>query len=216
MPGGLVMHRGRANTAPPPARRMALLSAVMAAGLGASLLWLPGIRAAEVEIGAPFALTDQNGKPRSDEDFRGSYALIYFGYTFCPDVCPTGLMKMTDALAALAKGDPAKAARVVPIFITIDPARDTPETLKDYAAHFSPRLVALTGQPDALRELAYAYGVRFAKAPGGGEYYMMDHTGFTYLVGPDGRYITHFESDVTVDELVKQLDARVVVPASRS
>lgn len=216
MPGRVVMNRSRANAATPPARRMTLLAAVMLAGLGASLLWLPGVGAAEVEIGAPFALTDQNGKPRSDEDFRGSYALIYFGYSFCPEVCPTGLAKMTDALAVLAKRDPAKAARVVPIFITIDPARDTPETLKDYAAHFSPRLVALTGQPDALRELAYAYGVRFAKAPGGGEYYMMDHTGFTYLVGPDGRYITHFEGDVTVDELVKQLDERVVAPASRS
>jgi protein SCO1/2 len=167
---------------------MTLLSAVTLAGLAASLLWAPGASTAEVEI----------------------------GYTFCPDVCPTALSKMADALAALAKRDTAKAARVVPVFITVDPARDTPEALKDYAAHFSPRLVALTGQPAALRELAYAYGVRFAKAPGGGEYYMMDHTGFTYLVGPDGRYITHFESDVTVDELVRQLDARVVAAASRS
>lgn len=216
MPGRDVMNGGRPNAARLSARRMTLLSAATLAGLAASLLWPPGASTAEVEIGAPFVLTDQNGMPRGDKDFLGSYALIYFGYTFCPDVCPTALSKMTDALAALAKRDPAKTARVVPIFITIDPARDTPETLKDYAAHFSPRLVALTGQPDALRELAYAYGVRFAKAPGGGEYYMMDHTGFTYLVGPDGRYITHFESDVTVDELVRQLDARVAAPASRS
>jgi protein SCO1/2 len=170
--------------------------------------------AAEIEIGASFRLTDQNGNPRSDQDFRGAYMLIYFGYTFCPDSCPTALLKMTDALAAFAKRDGAGATQVVPIFISLDPARDTPTLLKDYAAHFSPRLVAMTGEPEALRDIAYGYGVRFARAPGEGETYLIDHTGFIYLMGPDGRYITHFESDVTADEIVGSLMKHVRAPTA--
>ena len=167
--------------------------------------------AAEVEIGAPFSLTDQNGRTRTDKDLRGSYLLVYFGYTFCPDICPTGLLKITEALATLERQDPAKAARVVPVFITVDPQRDTPEQLKDYARDFSPRLVALTGKPEALRDVAYGYGTFFAKAPGGGETYFLDHTGFTYLMGQDGRYIEHFENDVTAEELTTALTAHVIV-----
>ena len=169
--------------------------------------------AAEVEIGGPFTLTDQNGRTRSDTDFRGAYMLINFGYTSCPDICPLSLQKMTDALEALEKRDAGKAGRVVPIFITVDPDRDTPERLKEYAAYFSPRLIALTGDAKALRDLSYPYGVFYAKVPSNGGDYLMDHTGYIYLMGPDGRYITHFESDVTVKELVGALSNKVQTPA---
>lgn len=168
--------------------------------------------AAEVDIGGPFRLTDQNGIERSDQDFRGAYMLIYFGYTFCPDSCPTSLLKMTGALAAFAKQDSIAAAQVMPIFISTDPARDTPAVLKDYAASFSPRLIALTGKPDAVRDVIYGYGGNFARGPGGGKDYLMDHTVFIYLMGPDGRYITHFENDVTVDDLVSALTKHIRPP----
>jgi protein SCO1/2 len=202
--GGMELKRNRPNSSPrgPILAAAALLSTM----LGTAIL-----PAAEVEVGAPFTLVDQYGRSRSDTDFRGSYMVVYFGYTFCPDVCPTGLMKIADALGAFEKRDPERAGRVVPIFITIDPARDTEDILKDYAANFSPRLVALTGAPGALRDVAYAYGVFFAKVPGSDrDNYLMDHTSFTYLMGPDGRYITHFESDVTAEDLVRALEAHVV------
>ena len=181
----------------------------------AMLLVAPLSSAAEIDIGAPFTLTDQNGRTRRDTDFRGAWMLIYFGYTYCPDTCPTALLKMTAAVDLLAQRDPAKAARVVPIFITIDPARDTPALLKDYAGSFTPHLVALTGKPDALRDLAYAYGVFFAKEPGGGDTYLIDHTSFIYLMGPDGRYVSHFEKDVTQDQLADVLAAQIVTNAAQ-
>jgi protein SCO1 len=184
------------------------LAALLALLLGAGVA-----PAADVEIGAPFSLTDQNGRTRTDSDFRGSYLLVYFGYTFCPDICPVGLMKMVDALALLETRARAKAVRVTPVFITIDPERDTPAKLKEYAGSFSPRLIALTGKPADVREVADGYGTRFAKAAGGeGGGYVMDHTGFTYLMGPDGRYLAHFQKDVTAESLADALAAHVAVP----
>jgi protein SCO1/2 len=166
---------------------------------------------AAVSIGGPFELVDQHGAPRTDADFRGRYLVMYFGFTHCPDTCPTALLKITHALEALAELDAAKAERVVPMFISVDPERDTPEALRSYAEHFHPRLVALTGTPRQLQELGRAYGVFFAKVPAGppGEY-LMDHTGFVYLIGPDGNYLEHFESDASVDDLLDALRRHVV------
>jgi len=164
-----------------------------------------------VRIGGPFELVDQHGAPRTDANFRGRYLVMYFGFTHCPDTCPTALLKITHALEALAELDAAKAERVVPMFISVDPERDTPEALRSYAEHFHPRLVALTGTPRQLQELGRAYGVFFAKVPTGrpGEY-LMDHTGFVYLIGPDGNYLEHFESDASVDDLLGALRRHVV------
>ena len=164
-----------------------------------------------VRIGGPFELVDQHGAPRTDEDFRGRYMVMYFGFTHCPDTCPTVLLKITNALEELAELDAAKAERVVPVFISVDPERDTPEALRSYAENFHPRLVALTGTLRQLEEVGRTYGVFFAKVPTGAPgVYLMDHTGFVYLIGPDGDYLEHFESNVSVDGLLDALRREVV------
>jgi len=155
-------------------------------------------------IGGHFKLTDQNGKLRSDADFRGQYALVFFGYTNCPDVCPTTLQTLTDAMTALGP----KADKVTPVFITVDPDRDTAKALKDYAANFTPRLVMLTGSPADIAAVAKEYRVYYAKA-GEGPNYAMDHTALIYLMGPDGTYVTHYAPQATADDIAKDLSKRL-------
>lgn len=142
-----------------------------------------------VQIGGPFELTDQNGERRTERDYRGRLMLVYFGFTYCPDVCPTALTVVTTALDQL--GD--QADQVVPIFITVDPERDTAPVLKDYMAQFSPRYVGLTGDETQIAQAAKAYRVYYARAPGSdGAPYMMDHTSLLYLMDQNGRFHTHF------------------------
>jgi len=151
-----------------------------------------------VAIGGPFTLVDQNGVVRHDSDFRGKLMLVYFGYTFCPDACPTALQTMSSSLDAL--GD--RATGVQPIFITVDPERDTVQQLKLYAANFHPRLAALTGSAEQTAAAARAYRIYFQKAPHGDEAdYLVDHSSFVYLMGRDGRYLAHFGPDVTADAM---------------
>jgi len=178
---------------------LALLVALVAPSAGA------------VSIGGPFELVDQYGAARTEKDFHGAYMLMHFGFTYCPDTCPTALLKITNALEDLAARSPVAAEQVVPVFISVDPERDTPEALRSYAENFHPRLVALTGRPRELEKLGRAYGVFFAKVPTGqpGKY-LMDHTGFVYLMGPDGEYLEHFESDVSVGDLVDALQRHVL------
>ena len=200
---------GKPRVATNGARRRA--AAWPAIGLGLFVALAPVGGALAVRIGGPFVLVDQHGAARTDADFRGSYLLIYFGFTNCPDSCPTALAKITGALDALAESDAAEAGRVVPTFVSVDPARDTPEVPRGYAEQFGPRLVALTGTPRALAEVGRAYGVFAAKVPtGDAGGYVMDHTSFLYLIGPDGWYVEHFENDVSVDELVGALRRSVV------
>lgn len=159
------------------------------------------------DIGGAFELVDQHGKTRTDGGFRGQLMLVFFGYTNCPDVCPIGLQTMTEAL-----GELGEAGHVVrPIFITVDPERDTPERLNEYAANFHPRLVALTGSEAQIARVAKAYRVYFAKAkPKDGTHsghthgdYLMDHSSFIYLMGADGRYLTHFPANVSAADLLQ-------------
>jgi len=154
-------------------------------------------------IGGPFHLVDQNGQARSDADFHGQYLLVFFGYTNCPDVCPTTLQTITTAMDKLG-GD---AAKVTPVFITVDPERDTPAVLKAYAANFTPRLVALSGNPDAIAAAAKVYRIYYKKV-GEGADYSMDHTALVYLMGPDGNYLAHFSNEATADDIVKDLRQR--------
>ena len=150
-----------------------------------------------VNVGGPFSLTDQTGTTRHAEDFRGKLMLIYFGYTFCPDVCPTELQTMSEAIDLLG----AKGEAVQPIFITIDPARDTPEQLKSYAESFHPRLLALTGSTAEIAAAARAYKVFYQPVKQGGGAYLMDHSSIVYLMGRDGKYIAHFGGGVTAGQI---------------
>ena len=136
-------------------------------------------------IGGPFALVDQDGKPRTDADFRGKFLLIYFGFTYCPDICPTDLQNIGLAMDRLGKAGDG----VQPLFVTLDPERDTAEHLKDYVALFHPRMVALTGDAAAIGKAAGAYRVYYARVPTKSGDYTVDHSAFIYLVGRDGKYL---------------------------
>jgi protein SCO1/2 len=178
-----------------------LLIAVLLLGTGA-FLWLGRGGTASL-IGGPFSLEDGNGRQVTDRDFRGKYMLIYFGYTFCPDVCPTTLTDTADALDRLGP----KADRLQPLFITIDPKRDIPAVVKQYAAAFSPRLIGLTGSPEQIAQVANAYRVYYAEhrtGPGPGDY-TMDHSSILYLMGPDGRFIAPIRADETAADMAADI-----------
>jgi protein SCO1/2 len=154
-------------------------------------------------IGGPFRLTDQNGNRVTNETFAGRNMLIYFGYTYCPDICPLSLQNMVAALDELS---PAEAERVAPIFITVDPERDTVEQLASYVPLFDDRLIGLTGTDAEIKAAARAYRVYFAKAEvEGSADYLMDHSSFIYLMGPDGTYRAHFGHDATPQEIAARL-----------
>lgn len=168
-----------------------LLVAVLILGTGA-FVWLSGGGSATL-VGGPFTLEDGNGKQVSDRDYRGKYMLVYFGYTFCPDVCPTTLNEVADAMDHLGP----KAGELQPIFITVDPKRDTPAVVKQYAAAFSPRLIGLTGTPEEIAKVAKEYRVYYAEhrtGPGPNDY-SMDHSSILYLMGPDGKFIAPVQAD---------------------
>lgn len=153
-------------------------------------------------IGGPFALVNQDGEAVTEATYRGQYLLVYFGYTFCPDLCPTGLQSMAQTLDRLGKD----ADKVQPLFITVDPARDTPAKLKDYVAAFHPKTVGLTGTPAQIAAVAKAYKVYYKKAEevDDGEY-MMDHSTGIYLMAPDGRYLEGFRENEKPDVIIAAL-----------
>lgn len=142
---------------------------------------------AGARIGGPFALVDQNNRATTDRDFAGRYRIMYFGYTFCPDICPTDVQNIGAAMRLLEKSDPALAARVVPIFVSIDPARDTPAVLKQFVSAFHPRLVGLTGSPQKIARVAKEYGIFFARGKGNADGYLMEHSRQIYLMDPAGK-----------------------------
>lgn len=161
-----------------------------------------GAMKAEMDIGGPFQLVDQQGRPVTDQTFRGQYMLVYFGYGYCPDVCPTELANLTAALDILGP----KADAVKPLFITVDPERDTPAFLADYVANFHPRLTGLTGTPEQIKAVAKAYKVYYAKAEQPGEAdYLMDHTSFVYLMGPDGRFLSLFRGQTDPNTIAETI-----------
>ena len=154
-------------------------------------------------IGGPFSLTDHTGKRVTERDFLGRFTLVYFGFTNCPDICPSGLQVMSAALDKLgSKGD-----SVTPVFITLDAERDTPEKLNAYVKSFHPRLVGLTGSAEELAAVAKAYRVYAQKVdddktPGS---YTFDHAAIFYLMGKDGALVTHVPHTTDVDELVRAI-----------
>ncbi len=155
-------------------------------------------------VGGPFALTDHTGGRVTDQTYLGRYTLVFFGFTYCPDICPTELQTIGDALDRLK---PAKADKITPVFITIDPERDTPAVMAEYISHFHPRQVGLTGTPEEIAAAARAYRVYYQKAPGSGEDdYFMDHSAIVFLMGPKGQYISHFSPGTTADVMASRLD----------
>lgn len=155
-------------------------------------------------IGGPFTLTDSSGKKVTDQDFRGRYMLVFFGFTACPDICPAGLQLMSAALGKIG----AKADNVTPIFISVDPARDTPEKIAAYVKNFDDRLVGLTGTPEEVAAVAKAYRVFYEKTPNEAAPadYGMNHTSIIYLMGPDGEYVTHFTPTTDVGAMAEKLN----------
>ncbi|MGB8708892.1 MAG: SCO family protein [Methyloceanibacter sp.] len=154
-------------------------------------------------IGGPFSLVGADGKPVTDRDFRGRYMLIFFGFTHCPDICPAELQVIAQALEQL--GDKAKT--VVPIFITLDPERDTPEAMANYVKSFGPNFVGLTGSPEAIAAAAKAYRVAYSKVENkdsAGDY-SVDHSALVYLMDPEGRYATHFSYGLSADQMAEKL-----------
>ena len=179
-----------------------LLFALLLIGTGA-YMWFSGGTPAGMTVGGAFVLQNGDGKPVTDTDFRGKYMLVYFGYTFCPDVCPTTLNAVADAMDKLGP----KADRIRPLFITVDPKRDTPDVVKQFAAAFGPRVEGLTGSPSQIAVVAKAYRVYYAEHRTGSrpDDYTMDHSSVLYLMGPDGRFIAPIRADMTADQMAVSL-----------
>lgn len=159
-------------------------------------------------IGGPFILVNQDGDSVTDEDFRGAFMLIAFGYTNCPDVCPATLMTMASAINVLGPD----AAKVRAIFISVDPARDTPERLKEYVGSFGPRFVGLTGPDSFVANAAKKYGVTYAKVANASGGYSVDHTAGIFLMGPDGSFLQRFSYEIPVKDLATSILAKLRSP----
>jgi cytochrome oxidase Cu insertion factor (SCO1/SenC/PrrC family) len=159
-----------------------------------------------VTLGGPFALTDQNQMPRTEKDFLGKYMLVFFGYTYCPDVCPATLAVMAAALDKMG----SRSERIVPIFITVDPKRDTPEKIKSYLSSFGTRFVGLTGDVKDIANVAKEYRVYYKEHPpeNGGEY-TVDHSGVVYLMDPNGAFVANYSLDNSPDMLAGDLEKRL-------
>ena len=191
---------------------------LLVAALAGGLLWhqsemVPGLGknviTGRADVGGPFRLIDHTGKTVTEADFRGRYMLIYFGYSFCPDVCPTTLAVMAQALEKLG----SKSQRIVPILVTIDPERDTPQVLADYMKAFGPTFVGLTGSVEAIKDAEKKFRVYAVKKPldpskGSGGNYGVDHSSVLYLMGPDGKLVNFYDEGVSPDDLAKDLRQR--------
>lgn len=160
-------------------------------------------------LGGPFDLVDSSGKQVTDRTFFGRYALLYFGFTHCPDICPVELHKMERALNMYeAMGDVSdlgQVGKVIPVFISVDPKRDTPQRLKQYAKEFHPRTVWLTGSHENLAKVAKSYRMYYSKPPADSDDYQVDHSIFFFLVGPDGKFLDYFGKNMSAEEVAKKM-----------
>jgi len=199
-------------------KRIGVAAALLGAMVLILVLYHPGFRAqppgvtqvegtGTVSIGGPFTLRDPDNNIITEANLKGRYSLIFFGFTHCPDICPLALQTVTQALNDA--GDAATA--VQPVFITVDPERDTPEAMRAYAANFHPRLLALTGTPEQVQGAVKSYRAYAAKAPlkdaEGRETgdYTMNHTGYIYLMDRNGNYVAHFDKDSTAAMITERL-----------
>jgi protein SCO1/2 len=178
----------------------ALLGVWIAVLIGAAgwIGW-DAVQGKQPAIGGPFALVDQDGQPFSSDRLKGKPTLIYFGYTYCPDVCPTSLLLMQTAMDKIG---PEAIQKVNLVFITIDPERDTSKLMKDYVGNFAPTMIGLTGTPEQVAAAARAYRVYYQKVPGkDGGPYLMDHSSIVYLLDRNGRFVTHFTHEAKAEAI---------------
>jgi len=188
--------------------RLSALGVLILSGIvfaSALVMSQPPARAATsaVTIGGPFALSAPDGTTVTDQIYRGKWLLVYFGYTFCPNSCPTTLLEIATALKKLGPD----AAKVQPLFITVDPQRDTPEVMQQYTQSFDPRIVGLTGTPQQIAAVAQEYGVysvRHRTGPGA-EDYVMDHSTYLYVMDPRGKFVRAFDTDISGDHIADAL-----------
>jgi protein SCO1 len=185
---------------------MTFRSLLLALALAACQAAPAGPPLAGAKIGGPFALVNQDDRDTTDRDFAGRYRLMYFGYTYCPDVCPIDLQKLMAGYAALEKSDPATAAKLAPIFVSVDPDRDKPAVLKQYVTAFHPKLTGLTGTPEQIAAAAKTYAIIYSKEgrPGAADY-LMNHSRLAYLFGPDGKPIALIPHDGAPDAIATEL-----------
>lgn len=157
-------------------------------------------------IGGPFTLTNQDGGRTSDAQFKGQYRIIYFGYSYCPDVCPVDLANIMLGLKQAEKENPALADKIQPIFISVDPARDTPAVLKQYVSAFHPRLVGLTGSPEEIADVAKKYLIIYdIRKDEGSSEYLVDHSRQAYLFGPEGEPLALLPFDGTPQQVADEI-----------
>lgn len=162
-------------------------------------------------IGGPFTLTDQDGKQRSYSEFDGKYRIIYFGYTNCPDICTPDLQHLMAGLSQFEKANPELAGKVQPLFITVDPQRDTPAILKQFVTAFHPRLIGLTGSEDQIAAAAKSFAVYYQKMEGSSpDAYLMSHSQTPFLMGPDGKPLALMPAD-TPNTVANEGDPKLVV-----
>lgn len=189
-----------------------LILIAVALAVLAGLLWpggkttstLPAKTATVLPIGGAFTLVDENGQNVTDQNYAATKKLLFFGFTYCPSICPTELLKMADILTALKDN----ARKVTPLFITIDPARDTPDVMKTYTDKFDPRIVGLTGTQDQIDATVKSFRAYAARVPQGKEY-TMDHSAFMYLTDETNEMITIYKMDQTADEIAADLKTRL-------
>ncbi|MBL4906142.1 MAG: SCO family protein [Sneathiella sp.] len=161
-----------------------------------------GIISGAPQIGGEFSLVNNKGKSVTEKDFQGKMMLVFFGYTFCPDVCPTEMQTFSQVMTELG----VDAEEVIPVFITVDPARDTVEVMDEFVAAFHPSIVGLTGSEEQIIHVKKQYRAYGQKVEGEDkEYYLVDHTSFTYLMGKDGQLATVFSYGTTTDEMIKKI-----------
>ena len=183
-----------------------LVCGVIVAALAGYWLWWAledGPQEGRPAVGGPFELIDGDGRMVTERDFRGRHMLVYFGYTFCPDVCPTTLFSASQALDGIG---PELASKVRLVFVSIDPERDTPGVVKEYASHFHPGTVGLTGTPEQVAAAARAFRIYYRKAdPDEDGGYLVDHSSILFLMDGEGRYVTHFGHEATADDMAAAL-----------
>ena len=181
-----------------------LAAVIIVTAIGMLVFFHEGNKATDsyaLSIGGPFTLVDGEGKTVSDQQFRGKWMLVYFGYTHCPDACPTTLSNISVALDHLGP----KAKQVVVIFITVDPQRDTPKVMRNYVKAFGPQITGLTGSPEQIAAVEKAYHVYSARHDEKNGYYDMDHSSIVYTINPAGKYVTNFDQENDPNQIVKRM-----------